>query len=269
MSRIRMLVSDVDGTLVTPDKRLTSATTAAVRNLRYQGILFTLTSSRPAFGLRALCKALDLDLPIGPFNGSSIVNPDMSVVTQSIVPRDSIERALELFASNGVDVWLFTNGAWVIGRDDGQYVPFERKTIETDPLVVEDSTPYRHAVCKLVGVSGDSALLARCEAELHGLVGDRARVARSQRYYCDVTPPGQDKGTFIDAMSERAGIPSNAIATIGDMANDLPMFARSGLSIAMGNASEMVKARADRVTSSNAQDGFAAAVSMLLDPRSS
>ena len=58
------------------------------------------------------------------------------------------------------------------------------------------------------------------------------------------------------------------IATIGDMANDLPMFSRSGLSIAMGNASEMVKARADRVTSSNAQEGFAAAVSMLLDPLS-
>jgi len=268
MSRIRMLVSDVDGTLVTPDKRLTSASIAAVRSLRDQGILFTLTSSRPAFGLRGLCKALDLDLPIGPFNGSSIVNPDMSVVTQSIVPRGSIERALELFATNGVDTWLFTNRAWVIGRDDGYYVPFERKTIDTDPVVVEDNTPYRDAVCKLVGVSGDSALLERCETELQGLVGGRARVARSQTYYCDVTPPGQDKGTFIDAMGARAGIPSSAIATIGDMANDLPMFSRSGLSIAMGNASEMVKARADRVTSSNAQEGFAAAVSMLLDPLS-
>ena len=265
MSRILMLVSDVDGTLVTPDKRLTSATIAAVRSLRHRGILFTLTSSRPAFGLHALCRALDLDLPFGPFNGSSIVNPDMSVVTQSIVPRDSIELALELFKSNGVDVWLFTNRAWVIDRDDGHYVPFERKTIDTDPLLVDDNTSYRDAVCKLVGVSDDSALLERCETELQGLVGGRARVARSQTYYCDVTPPGQDKGSFVDAMSARTGIPSNAIATIGDMANDLPMFARSGLSIAMGNASEMVKARADCVTSSNAQDGFAAAVSMLSD----
>ena len=265
MPRIRMLVSDVDGTLVTPDKRLTSAAIAAVRNLRHHGILFTVTSSRPAFGLRGLCRELDLDLPIGPFNGSSIVNPDMSVVTQSFVPRDSVERALELFTKNGVDVWLFTNRDWLIERDDGHYVSFERKTIDTDPLVVEDNKPYRDAICKLVGVSGDAVLLERCETELQGLVGDRARVARSQTYYCDVTPPGQDKGTFIDAMSARTGIPSNAIATIGDMANDLPMFARSGLSIAMGNASEMVKARADRVTSSNGQDGFAAAVSMILD----
>jgi HAD superfamily hydrolase (TIGR01484 family) len=213
-------------------------------------------------------QALDPDLPIGPFNGSSIVNPDMSVVTESIVPRDSIERAIELFTRNGVDIWLFTNRAWVIGRDDHHYVPFERKTIDTDPVVVEDNTPYCDVVCKLVGVSGDSALLERCETELQGLLGGRARVARSQTYYCDVTPPGQDKGTFIDAMSDRTGIPSNAIATIGDMANDLPMFARSGMSIAMGNASEMVKARADRVTSSNAQDKFAAAVSMLPGPLS-
>src|SRR6267154_4110697 len=116
MSHIRMLVSDVDGTLVTPDKRLTPATIVAVRSLRHRGILFTLTSSRPAFGLRGLCKALDLDLPIGPFNGSSIVNPDMSVVTQSIIPRDSIERAIELLTSKDVDIWLYTNRAWVIGR---------------------------------------------------------------------------------------------------------------------------------------------------------
>jgi Cof subfamily protein (haloacid dehalogenase superfamily) len=265
MSRIRMLVSDVDGTLVTPDKRLTSATTAAVRSLSHHGILFTLTSSRPAFGLRGLCKALDLDLPIGPFNGSSIVNPDMSVVTQNVVPRDSIERALELFIKNGVDVWLFTNRAWVIARDDRHYVPFERRTIDTDPLVVEDNTPYRDAVCKLVGVSGDAALLERCEAELQALIGSRAHVARSQTYYCDVTPPGHDKGTFVETMSARTGIPPGAIAAIGDMANDVPMFARSGLSIAMGNASAMVKARADRVTSSNEADGFAAAVLLLLD----
>src|SRR5712675_1695500 len=119
MPRIRMLVSDVDGTLVTPDKRLTSAAIAAVRSLRHHGILFTVTSSRPAFGLRGLCKELDLDLPIGPFNGSSIVNPDMSVVTQSFVPRDSVEDALELFTRNSVDVWLFTNRVWVTERDDG------------------------------------------------------------------------------------------------------------------------------------------------------
>ncbi len=137
--------------------------------------------------------------------------------------------------------------------------------IDTDPVIVMDNTRYRDAVCKLVGVSGDAALLEQCEAGLRGVVGRRARVARSQTYYCDITPPGHDKGTFVDAISARTGIPRDAIAAIGDMQNDLPMFARAGFSIAMGNASEDVKARAGRVTASNEQDGFAKAVATILD----
>ena len=108
MSPIRMLVSDVDGTLVTPDKRLTSATIAAVRNLRHHGILFTLTSSRPAFGLRALCKALDLDLPIGPFNGSSIIDPAMRPLEQSLIPAGAAARCVDLLQQRGIDIWVFT-----------------------------------------------------------------------------------------------------------------------------------------------------------------
>ena len=144
-------------------------------------------------------------------------------------------------------------------------MPRERHTIDADPVIVDDNARYRDAVCKLVGVSGDAALLEHCEAELHGLIGRQARVARSQTYYCDITPPGHDKGTFVDAMSARTGIPLEVIATIGDMQNDLPMFDRAGFSIAMGNASEDVKARASRVTASNEQDGFAKAVALILD----
>jgi Cof subfamily protein (haloacid dehalogenase superfamily) len=265
MPRIRMVISDVDDTLVTPDKKLTPATVPAVRDLRRQGIQFTLTSSRPAFGMEGLCKALDLALPIGPFNGSSIVNPDMSIVMQSTVPRAAVDLAIDLFARNRVDVWLFTNQAWVIERNDDQFVPRERDTIDTDPAMVMDNTRYRDAVCKLVGVSGDAALLEQCEAGLRGVVGRQARVARSQTYYCDITPPGHDKGTFVDAMSARTGIPCEFIAAVGDMQNDLPMFDRAGFSIAMGNASEDVKARAGRVTASNEQDGFAKAVAMILN----
>lgn len=264
MPRIRMVISDVDGTLVTPDKRLTPATISAVRDLRAHGIQFTLTSSRPAFGMKSLCKALDLDLPIGPFNGSSIVNPNMSVVTQATVPRAAVEVAIDLFARKRVDVWLFTNQEWLIERDDDQYVLRERHTIDTDPVLVTDNTRYRDAVCKLVGVSGDAALLEQCETELRGVVGPQARVVRSQTYYCDVTAPGHDKGTFVDTMSARIGVPRDAIAVVGDMPNDLPMFDRAGLSIAMGNASESVRARAGRVTASNSQDGFAKAMAMIL-----
>ena len=92
----------------------------------------------------------------------------------------------------------------------------------------------------------------------------QASAVRSQSYYLDVTPPGQDKGTFVEAMAKRLGIPTDVVATIGDMQNDLAMFRESGLSVAMGNATDDVKKQASHVTGSNEEEGFAGAVEFIL-----
>jgi hypothetical protein len=95
-------------------------------------------------------------------------------------------------------------------------------------------------------------------------LGSEATAVRSQTYYLDITPPGFDKGTFVQAMAKRLGISTDAVATIGDMQNDLAMFRVSGTSIAMGNATDNVKDQATHVTASNEQDGFAEAMEMIL-----
>ncbi len=264
MAPIRLVVSDVDGTLLTRDKRLMPSTIAAVRDLHRNGIRFTVTSSRPGFGLRMLVEPLALDLPIGPFNGSSILTPDLSVEEQHLIPRDAVMRSFEVFSDFGVDIWLFTNRQWLILRDDGQYVPRECKAIMAAPELITDATPYLDEICKMVGVSADFELLERCERELHPALGKAAHAARSQNYYLDVTPPNCDKGTFVSAMGRRLGIAPGEIATIGDMPNDVPMFRQSGVSYAMGNASDEVKQHAARVTTSNEEDGFARAIAQIL-----
>ncbi|MDR3466322.1 MAG: HAD family hydrolase [Xanthobacteraceae bacterium] len=264
MTRISLVVSDVDGTLLTTDKRLTAASVAAVDELRRRGIAFSLTSSRPPFGMRALVDALKVDLPIGPFNGSSIVNPDFSVLEQSVVPARAARQSLALFARHGFDAWVFTATEWLVQNHDDRYVPREAAAIATAPRVVADFGNAIADAAKIVGVSGDFARLEAGESELRSELGDSAHAARSQHYYLDVTPPGRDKGTFVTALGRRLGIPSSAIATIGDMTNDVPMFAASGYSIAMGNASDAVKARAAHVTDANDADGFAKAIDRLL-----
>lgn len=264
MTRVSLVVSDVDGTLVTTDKRLTPAALSAVEALRQRGILFTITSSRPPFGMRAVSDALHLDLPIGAFNGSSIVNPDMTVVEQTTIPAAAARRGLSLLARHDIDAWLFTNDEWLAMRDDGRYVANESRTIATTPRMVSDFESAIDKACKIVGVSRDFPLLERCEKELQAELGATARAARSQNYYLDVTPPDHDKGTFVATLAKRLGIDLGEVVTIGDMTNDIPMFATGGHAIAMGNASEAVKARATDVTDSNDADGFAKAMQRLL-----
>ena len=264
MTHIALVVSDVDGTLVTKDKTLTDAAKSAVRRLREAGIGFTITSSRPTVGMRFLIEPLSITLPIGAFNGSSIVDPQLKPIEAHLIPAAAARRCLDVLNQFGVDIWLFTNDRWLTRNPDGEYVPHEKRAIRADPTIVADFTPYLSAACKIVGASSDAALLQRCEAAMQQAVGKEATAVRSQSYYLDVTPPGCDKGTFVEAMAKRLGISTDAVATIGDMQNDLAMFRKSGLSIAMGNATDDVKKVATRVTTSNEDEGFAGAVEMIL-----
>jgi Cof subfamily protein (haloacid dehalogenase superfamily) len=264
MTRIALVVSDVDGTLVTKDKTLTDRASDAVRRLHDAGIGFTITSSRPTLGMRFLVEPLAITLPIGPFNGSSIVDPQLNPIEAHLIPATTAQRSLDVFNEFDVDIWLFTNDQWLTRHGDGEYVPHEKLAIRADPTIVKDFAPYLNAACKIVGASSDAAMLQRCEAAMQQAVGAQATAVRSQSYYLDVTPPGHDKGTFVQAMAKRMGISTDAVATIGDMQNDLAMFKKSGVSIAMGNATDDVKKQATHVTTSNEDEGFAGAIELIL-----
>jgi hypothetical protein len=264
MTRIALVVSDVDGTLLTKDKILTDRAKAAVRRLHDAGLGFTITSSRPTIGMRFLIEPLAITLPVGAFNGSSIVDPNLNPIEQHLIPAPAAQRSLDVLQQFGVDIWLFTNDLWLTRHPDGEYVPAEKRAIRADPTIVSDFAPYLSTACKIVGASSDAVLLQRCEAAMQQALGATATAVRSQSYYLDVTPPGCDKGTFVEAMAKRLGISTDAVATIGDMQNDLAMFRKSGLSIAMGNATDDVKKVATRVTASNEDEGFAGAIEMIL-----
>lgn len=267
MTRIALVVSDVDGTLLTENKLLTDGTRAAVRKLQAAGIGFTIVSSRPTIGMGFLIEPLSIALPVGAFNGSSIVDAALQPVEQHLIGPDVAQRSIDVLDAFGVDIWLFTNERWYTRNPDGEYVPHERLAIKADPTIIPDFAPHLGAACKIVGASSDPILLQRCEVAMKEAVGREATAVRSQTYYLDVTPDGHDKGTFVAAMTKRLGVPAEAVATIGDMENDLPMFAASGISFAMGNAADTIKQRATHVTQSNEQDGFARAMETVLQLR--
>jgi hydroxymethylpyrimidine pyrophosphatase-like HAD family hydrolase len=123
-------------------------------------------------------------------------------------------------------------------------------------------------VVKIVGVSDDYDLVARCAAAVQEQFGAHVSASRSQAYYVDVTHPQANKGVVIERLSDYYKIPQEQIATLGDGANDVLMFKPSGLSIAMGNASKDVQRQATYVTASNEDEGFAKAVEEFILPRS-
>jgi hydroxymethylpyrimidine pyrophosphatase-like HAD family hydrolase len=140
----------------------------------------------------------------------------------------------------------------------------EQRTVQFAPTVVEDFGTALDNAAKIVGVSQDFELLAECELDMRAALFDQASVARSQRYYLDITHPLANKGVGLLELARLLAIPAAEIAVIGDGGNDIAMFAHAGLSIAMGNGGPDVQKAADVVTGSNSEEGFADAVERFI-----
>jgi Cof subfamily protein (haloacid dehalogenase superfamily) len=262
--KISLLLSDVDGTLVTTDKVLTEGTRRAVHRLRDAGVRFAITSSRPPRGLEMLIEPLALDTTMGAFNGGAYATPRLEIIEERTIEPQAAQRALQTIEAHRIDPWVFSGSDWLILRPSGPYVEHEHRTVLFAPTVVAEFGRALDRATKIVGVSDDFDRVERCEADLQQGLGTGATAIRSQRYYVDVTHPEANKGMVLDFLARTMEIAHDEIVTIGDGSNDVAMFRKCGFAIAMGNADDEVKAEADAVTDSNEANGFAEAVERFI-----
>ncbi len=267
-SPVRLVLADVDGSLVTQDKTLTGAAIEAARALGRAGVMLAITSGRPPRGMKMLIGPLGLTTPIAGFNGGVLTSPDLEVIESNPLAPAVARRAVDLILADGLDVWLYTPDRWLIRDRAAAHVAREAWTVKFDAEVVEGfADADLNIAIKVVGVSDDPDKVAASEKRIQDALGSGASAARSQPYYLDVTSAKANKGEVVHTLARRLHLAPSEIATIGDQPNDVLMFKDSGFSVAMGNASEEVKAQADAVTASNEDEGFAKAVEALILPR--
>lgn len=260
----RLVVSDVDGTLVRHDKSLAEATVAAFARLRANNIPATLISARPPTGIAWIAEKLAIEGPLAAFNGGTLFSRDGTILSAIRLEPAFARLALETIDAAGVDIWLFADGRWYARNADNPHVPRERLSAGIDVTLTDDLFALAGRTDKIVGVSDDAPRLIGVEERLKAAARGGATVARSQAYYLDVTALAANKGAGLKALAGAAGVPLAEVMVLGDMSNDLPMFAEAGFAVAMGQAPDEVKAAADAVTLSNDEDGVAAAIDRLL-----
>lgn len=268
MNPIRLVVSDVDGTLVDKDKRLTVATIAAVARLRAAGIGFTIISARPKSGVMPLADALAIDVPLAAFNGGIVFRRDGWEGEHHFIDAAVARGAVVLARAAPVDLWVFARDQWFATRGEGTHADRERVAADQAPVVRGTFDDLIDAADKITFVSDDPRVLAglHADCDANGWA-TRATIAQSQTYYLDITARAANKGDGIVALAAAQGVDLAATAAIGDQANDMAMLERAGLAIAMGNAPDAVRRIADAVTRGNDADGVAHAIDTLILPR--
>jgi Cof subfamily protein (haloacid dehalogenase superfamily) len=264
---VKLLVADVDGTLLDPEKQLTERVRQSVLRVKEAGVLFTIISARPPRAVQFLIDALEITEPLACFNGALICTPRYEVLSETLLEKDDASHVATMILDHGLDLWIFRGAEWFVSRLNGPHVEGHVKALGHGPRYLgPDYTMCRQAN-KLVGVSDNYAEVKRCEAEVLATCGPRISATRSADYYLDVTHRDANKGRAVEVLAAMLKVPLENVATIGDMPTDALMFAKTGISIAMGNASDEVKAAAKFKTTNNSEDGFAHAMEEIVLPR--
>ena len=279
--RPRLLLADVDGTLVTKEKKLTDRAIAAVKKMRDAGIEFAITSGRPPRGMQMLIEPLAITTPIAAFNGGLFVKADLSIIAEHVLGQDVVEPIIKIIEDHKLDVWIYRGNDWFVHERHGAHVDREEWTVKFAPQVVDSYAGKTDKVAKIVGVGDDLDAVAKCETAVRAAYGEHVgtkqstphrdsgdhptvSAARSQPYYLDVTHPEANKGGVVLTLAKMLNLKPEEIATIGDMPNDVPMFEKGGLSVAMGQSTEEVKKSATEVTTSSEDEGFANAIERFI-----
>lgn len=266
---VKLVVADIDGTLLDPQKQLSEAVRKSVLKVKEAGILFSIISARPPRATKFLIDALQIEEPVACFNGALICTPTFETLSEIRMDPQDVERVATLILNHKLDLWMFRGADWYVSHLTGPHVEGHIKYLDHIPGYIGNNFNLCTNANKLVGVSDDYAAVKRCEADVIAACGSHISATRSADYYLDVTHRDANKGHAVEQLAKMMKVPLENVATIGDMPTDMLMFAKSGTSIAMGNGSDEVKSAAKFVTTSNSEDGFAKAMEDVVLPRAS
>lgn len=265
--RARLLVIDVDGTLLTTDYRITMATRAAVQQVTSLGVQVLLASARSPRALRLIMQELGINGLAISYTGALTCRlyPDSHIPTEVVAEQrmnlSSAHIVLRSALEQGISVGWYIGDDWYIPRWDAA-LHLEGELTGVMPSVVPDLAHFTEAPHKLLCLAGDPALLPRLSLLAKTLPQD-CTGQFSYVNYLEVTHQGVDKASALLALGQQLGIATAEMVAIGDAENDMTMLRLVGLGIAMGNASPEVQAAADWVTDTNNQDGVATAIARL------
>ncbi|MCR5213392.1 MAG: Cof-type HAD-IIB family hydrolase [Eubacterium sp.] len=263
LKETRLFISDLDGTLLTSEKKISHLTMEALRNFTSRGNHFAICTGRDICSARSVYDGLGLDFPgsyVIAYNGGLIYDVD----NDKVIYRIGLDKGLvrEIFdLAREYDIHVHTyNDDNILAREDNDCLKFYRRVIKTPPIVSDDIFPYLTVPpCKVICIElKDHAKQESFRLAAEKRFAGRVELMYSNEYYLELIPTGSGKGNALLRLCDILQIPREFAIASGDGDNDISMLEAAGLGIAMINAPDSVKCRADVVTDKdNNHDGLA------------
>lgn len=267
--KYKLLVLDVDGTLVNSKKELSVQTLTTLLKIQHAGIRIALASGRSPYGLRHLVDKLEMKKWGGyilPYNGTQIVNTgNDEVLFEKRIDPAMLPYLEKKAQKNGFSIFTYHQDQLITTDPDNEHIRNEATLNGMEIVAVENlSAAVDFSPSKCVLVSDNEAALVAQKDQWRKRLAGTLDVYRSESFFLEVVPPFVDKGNTLGVLIEKLGITTEEVMAIGDGRRDFSMLQLAGLGIAMGNAQDSIKACADYTTESNDNEGVAIAVQKFI-----
>lgn len=267
--KYKLLVLDVDGTLLNDEREISKRTLAALLKVQQMGVRIVLASGRPTYGLMPLAKTLELGNYGGfvlSYNGCQIIKvQNGEILFERRINPEMLPYLEKKARKNGFAIFTYHDDTLITDSPDNEYIKNEA-LLNNLKIIREDefSTAIDFAPCKCMLVSDKEKALIGLEQHWEKRLAGTLDAFRSEPYFLEVVPCGVNKANTLGALLEHLGVTREEVIAVGDGVCDVTMLQLAGMGVAMGHSQDSVKVCADYVTASNEEDGVALAVEKLI-----
>lgn len=267
--KYKLLVLDVDGTLLNDEREISKRTLAALLKVQQMGVRIVLASGRPTYGLMPLAKTLELGNYGGfvlSYNGCQIIKAQNGeILFERRINPEMLPYLEKKARKNGFAIFTYHDDTLITDSPDNEYIKNEA-LLNNLKIIREDefSTAIDFAPCKCMLVSDKEKALIGLEQHWEKRLAGTLDAFRSEPYFLEVVPCGVNKANTLGALLEHLGVTREEVIAVGDGVCDVTMLQLAGMGVAMGHSQDSVKVCADYVAASNEEDGVALAVEKLI-----
>lgn len=267
--KYKLLVLDVDGTLLNNAKEISKRTLASLLKVQQMGVRIVLASGRPTYGLLPLAKTLELGNYGGfivSYNGCQIINAQNGeILFERRINPEMLPYLEKKARKNGFAIFTYHDDTLLTDSPDNEHIRYEAQLNNLQIIPEEEfSIAVDFAPCKCMLVSDDEDALTGLEEHWKRRLNGALDVFRSEPYFLEVVPCGIDKANALGVLLEQLGVTREEVVAIGDGVCDVTMLQIAGMGVAMGHSQDSVKICADYVTGSNEEDGVALAAEKII-----
>ena len=266
---IKLIAIDVDGTLLNSKHELSHANKKWIQIAAQKGAILVLASGRPISGLLDVFKSLDIDPTnhylIG-FNGAVVVKTsDYSIIYERTIKLDLAQSILKHVKQFPLTAILSRHKDLLVENPDGYHVQGEAKMNHMNLVVVKSLIDILDYNPNKILLSGEPKLIDMYIDDIKQPFTHQVDFVKSAPFYLEIVVKDVNKGISLDSLCQTLNIKSSEVMAIGDNYNDLSMIEYAGHGVAMGQADDFIKERAQFITLSNEEDGVAYAIQNVIE----